>query len=474
MLAAGTSSAPVAAASTVAAASARAAPPKAVKLKKRPRAGSDDDEWAPPAGAAGGLKRATEAYIARAVAAAAGVNDGVDRGRPKRQAAIEAVAKADLCQWQESLSADAFVREACVRAPWTPSSAPQRAAGFDATIRVGEAYQAVVPAFEEGRPRPVEVRADELLVIEFEPLRAPPRPACKPVAATVVSVGKPPRGRAISASSSSAGRVCSLIPTIVGTVPSASTDPPLVTLDAVPVAATDPPLVTLDAVPVAATDPPLVTLDAVPVAATDPPLVTLDAVPVAATDPPLVALDAFPVTGGSGATGAKLGGSAGPGRVPVLAAACPPSQAAALATSSVRTAVEAPKSGPRLTSAMTAPPLPLPRTAPLPLPRTAPPLKLPKSAPLPLPRGPPAASHAAPSSAMGSQCVAAVAASASQVAGLGTSRPAGETSQVAARGSRHAAGGSQLAALPARDPRNAVMLQNIAANMAANMNMNGF
>ena len=443
MLAA-TSSAPVAAASTVAAASARAAPPKAVKLKKRPRAGSDDDEWAPPAGAAGGLKRATEAYIARAVAAAAGVNDGVDRGRPKRQAAIEAVAKADLCQWQESLSADAFVREACVRAPWTPSSAPQRAAGFDATIRVGEAYQAVVPAFEEGRPRPVEVRADELLVIEFEPLRAPPRPACKPVAATVVSVGKPPRGRAISASSSSAGRVCSLIPTIVGTVPSASTDPPLVTLDAVPVAATDPPLV------------------------------TLDAVPVAATDPPLVALDAFPVTGGSGATGAKLGGSAGPGRVPVLAAACPPSQAAALATSSVRTAVEAPKSGPRLTSAMTAPPLPLPRTAPLPLPRTAPPLKLPKSAPLPLPRGPPAASHAVPSSAMGSQCVAAVAASASQVAGLGTSRPAGETSQVAARGSRHAAGGSQLAALPARDPRNAVMLQNIAANMAANMNMNGF
>ena len=461
MLAAGTSSAPVAAASTVTAASARAAPPKAVKLKKRPRVhpGSDDDEWAPPAGAAGGLKRATEAYIARAVAAAAGVNDGVDRGRPKRQAAIEAVAKADLCQWQESLSADAFVREACVRAPWTPSSAPQRAAGFDATIRVGEAYQAVVPAFEEGRPRPVEVRADELLVIEFEPLRAPPRPACKPVAATVVSVGKPPRGRAISASSSSAGRVCSLIPTIVGTVPSASTDPPLVTLDAVPVAATDPPLVTLDAVPVAATDPFLV---------------TLDAVPVAATDPPLVALDAFPVTGGSGATGAKLGGSAGPGRVPVLAAACPPRQAAALATSSVRTAVEAPKSGPRLTSAMTAPPLPLPRTAPLPLPRTAPPLKLPKSAPLPLPRGPPAASHAAPSSAMGSQCVAAVAASASQVAGLGTSRPAGETSQVAARGSGHAAGGSQLAALPARDPRNAVMLQNIAANMAANMNMNGF
>ena len=92
----------VAAASTVAAASARAAPPKAVKLKKRPRAGSDDDEWAPPAGAAGGLERATEAYIARAVADAAGVNV---RGRPKRQAAIEAVAKADLCQWQdESLS----------------------------------------------------------------------------------------------------------------------------------------------------------------------------------------------------------------------------------------------------------------------------------------------------------------------------------------------------------------------------------
>ena len=61
----------------------------------------------------------------------------------------------------------------------------------------------------------------------------------------------------------------------------------------------------------------------------------LDAVPVAATDPPLVTLDAFPVAGGSGATGAKLGGSAGPGRVPVLAAACPPRQAAALATSSV-------------------------------------------------------------------------------------------------------------------------------------------
>ena len=162
------------------AAAAEAAGGRQRKRRRRATASTDDDS-----------EESDSEYRSDAAAGAASAPppppsvpaEGVSR--PRRQAAQDAIVKADLCRSLERASGESFMLEAQQLArmkppPSTSAPAVARTGEFDDKfIRLGEEYQVEVPGFDEASP-PEDTypggRADVLVEIDFTPLDEPPPP----------------------------------------------------------------------------------------------------------------------------------------------------------------------------------------------------------------------------------------------------------------------------------------------------------
>ena len=116
--------------------------------------------------------------------------DAAEGGRPRRQAAQDAMIKTDMCRSLEKASADTFVKEAhaLMLQQLTSHEREQReretlqgeyAGKF---IRVGDEFQAIVAELVEGELPPpneeesdTEERGDSRVEIEYTPLAEPPK-----------------------------------------------------------------------------------------------------------------------------------------------------------------------------------------------------------------------------------------------------------------------------------------------------------
>jgi len=112
----------------------------------------------------------------------------VETGRPKRQAAADAMVKADKCREVEKASAETFVKEAhnlslLVQTTSTESTPRKEMQGEYANkfIHIGPDFQAEVAEWVEGAPIVDDCYADgregdELVTLEYTPLSEPPKP----------------------------------------------------------------------------------------------------------------------------------------------------------------------------------------------------------------------------------------------------------------------------------------------------------